>query len=128
MDQNNNLIFVVEDDVPCGMLIKYYLKKNNFENVILFTNENDCLNSMARQPDILITDYRLRSTDGISLIRKAKLINSDLSCILLSGLSFDEIFENNDNMQFVDKYIRKSLTSMNELVNMLDHYLVKQYL
>jgi response regulator RpfG family c-di-GMP phosphodiesterase len=127
MEQKNCLIFIVEDDIPCGMLIKYYLRKSNFINTILYTTENECLFNMKKKPDILITDFRLKSMDGISLVNKAKNIHPDFYCIFLSGIPRDEIFTNDEDCKYIDKYIQKSLSSIHELVNELDHYLVNQY-
>jgi DNA-binding NtrC family response regulator len=126
MLEKNSLIFVVEDDIPCGKLMQYYLTKNGYKNVIVYTCEKDCLNNFERHPEVLITDYRLKSTDGIKLIQKAKKIFLDFYCILLSGMQQDEIFVNGISRQYIDKFVRKGLSSMNELVQALDHCLHTQ--
>jgi len=127
MSKKNSLIFVVEDDIPFGKLIQYYLMKHGYKNMIVYTHENDCLDNFKRHPDVLITDYRLKCMDGIKLIQKAKKIYPDFYCILLSGMQYDEIFVNGISGQYIDKYIRKGLYSMNELVHTLDHCLHTQY-
>jgi DNA-binding response OmpR family regulator len=126
MSEKSNLIFVVEDDIPCGKLIQYYLTKHGYKNVIVYTHEKDCLDNFNRHPDILITDYRLKSMDGIKLIQKAKKIYADFYCILLSGMLQDEISPSGISGYYVDKYIRKDLNSMNELVHVIDHCLQSQ--
>jgi len=127
MSKKNSLIFVVEDDIPFGKLIQYYLMKHGYKNMIVYTHEKDCLDNFKRHPDVLITDYRLKCMDGIKLIQKAKKIYLDFYCILLSGMQYDEIFVNGISGQYIDKYIRKGLYSMNELVLAIDQCLHKQY-
>jgi CheY-like chemotaxis protein len=127
MYNNDSLIFAVEDDIPYGKLILYCFEKHGYKNVIVYTHEKDCLDNFTRRPDILITDYRLKSMDGIKLIQKARKIYPDFYCILLSGMQQDEIFLPGISRCYIDKYIRKDLNSMQELILALDHYLHSQY-
>lgn len=123
----NSLIFVVDDDVLCGKPIQYYLKKHGYENVMAFIHEKDCLDNFERHPDVLVTDYRLKSMDGIKLAQEAKKIYPDFYCILLSGMQQDEIFINEISKQHIDKFIRKGPDSVSELVRTLDCYAYSQY-
>ncbi len=65
--------------------------------------------------------------DGIKLIQKAKKIYSDFYCVLLSGMLQDEIPISGISGDCIDKYIRKDLNSMKELIHTLDHYLHSKY-
>jgi DNA-binding NtrC family response regulator len=123
MLEKNSLIFVVEDDIPCGKLMQYYLTKNGYKNVWLYTHEKDCLANFKRHPDVLITDYRLKSMNGINLIQKAKKIYPDFYCILLSGFQPDDIFDTEISKQYIDVYIRKGLNCMNKLIYVMDSYI-----
>jgi response regulator RpfG family c-di-GMP phosphodiesterase len=127
MENKSTLIFVVEDDLPCGMLIKYYLAKKYYTNVYLFSTEKECLANLSKKPDIIITDYRLKSMNGIDLIRKIKRIYPSFYSILLTALPADEIFNKSMNNRLIDKYIRKSLTSMSELFYSIEEYLEPVY-
>ena len=127
MHINNSLIFAVEDDIPYGKLIQYCLVKNGYKNVKVFTHEKKCLDSFKQHPDILITDYRLKSMDGLKLIQKARRIYPDFYCILLTGMPQDEISRLRISKYCIDKYIRKDLKSMQELIRILDYYIQSQY-
>lgn len=128
MSKRSSLIFVVEDDIPFGKLINYYLTKHGYKNVIVYTTEKACLENFERQPDVLITDYKLDSVDGINLIQKAKKIYPNFYCILLSGFAYNEIFVKETKNLYIDKYIQKSLSSMDELIHTLDHCQYGQFI
>jgi FixJ family two-component response regulator len=112
------LIHMVDLDETYGMLVKTFLEKNNFKQVSLFTDENECLNNMKKKPKILITGYHLKNMSGLQLIKKAKIVFPNFYSILLSGgfhedthHVFDERF-----LQLVDKYIIKGMDDLQELI------------
>ena len=127
MRRKNFLVFIVEDDVPCGKLLEYYLRKNGYTHVVLFTEENTFLNELKQHPHIVITDFRLKSMNGIELMKYAREIHSGFYCILFSGMNYDEIFNDETPETYVDKYIRKGLTGMEELLQELDAWTHRQY-
>jgi DNA-binding NtrC family response regulator len=127
MPEKNNLIFIVEDDVPFGKLIQYYLKRNGFKNVVLFAQANKCLDSFRYHPEIVITDYRLKSYNGLKLIQKAKKIYADFYCILLSGYQEEDIFEAKISKQNVDIFIRKELDCVHKLIRTVNNYFYPEH-
>lgn len=115
------LIHMVDLDENYGRLVKHFLEKNDFKQVILFTDENECLSNMKKKPKILITGYHLKNMSGLQLIKKAKTVFPNFYSILLSGdfhkdtyHAFDERF-----IQLVDKYIIKGMDDMEELMDAL---------
>lgn len=128
MFTKNSLIFVVEDDIPCGKLVQYYLLKNGFKKVILFEDEKACLANMSLEPKVLITDYRLKNLNGLRLVQKAKKLYPGFHCILLSGMSYREIFTDRSSHPEVDKFIMKGLNSLQEVYNTLCTWLHEQYI
>lgn len=128
MINKNSLIFVIEDDIPCGKLYQYYLKKNGFKNVHLYKDEKTCLANLKLKPKVLITDYRLNSTNGIKLIQHAKKQYPNFQCILLSGMNYKEIFTDETPHQVIDKFIMKGLNSLQEVYNTLNSWLQEQYI
>ncbi len=128
MNSKNSLIFIVEDDIPCGKLIFYYLKNNRFRQVELFTNIRNCLDNMDRKPRILITDYRLKSGNGLILMQEAKKIYPELYCIMLSGMDYEQIISNHNNAEsYINKYIKKGCTGMDDLLITLNNWVHNQY-
>ena len=120
MLKKTSLIFVVEDDIPCGKLVEFYLKRNGYSRVFVFTDENAFMREMIKKPKVVITDYRLKKMNGIELIKSAREIYSNFYCVLLSGMNYDEIFPDEMPHIHLDKYIRKGLDSLDELQDTLD--------
>ncbi len=118
--KKSSLIFIVEDDIPCGKLVEFYLKRNGYSRVFVFTDENAFMQEMIKKPKVVITDYRLTKMNGIELVSSAREIYSDFYCVLLSGMNYDEIFPDEMPDTHIDKYIRKGLNSLNELHDTLD--------
>ena len=117
MKFKNILIFVVDDDDACAKLCYYYLKRNGYNNVKVFSNEKECLECLTLHPNILIADYLLRDGKGNCLIRKAKNICPDLTCFLMSSYRYEELIDKKVSLAFVDSYIKKGPASMQELMN-----------
>ncbi len=126
MITKNSLIFILEDDKAYGILIQNCLKKSGFQKVVLFQDENLCLNNMAKHPRILISDYHLNYMSGLQIIKMAKEENKGLYTILLSGDYHKEKFSN-DSLQEIDKYIMKGDHEFEVLVKTLNNLTDQQY-
>lgn len=126
MITKNSLIFILEDDKAYGILIQNFLKKSGYQKVVLFQDENLCLNNMTKRPKILISDYHLNYMSGLQIIKKVKEKNSGLYTILLSGAYHKEKFSNDMPLREVNKYILKGDHEFEELVKTLNN-LVDQY-
>ncbi len=127
MRKKNCLIFIVEDDTLCGKLIEYYLRRNGYTNIVLFTSERAFLNELRQHPRIVITGNRLKSMNGVELIQYAREIYSDFYCILFSGMSYDEIYKDETAELCIDKYIRKGLSSIDDLLLEVNSWRYKRY-
>lgn len=79
-------IFLVDDDVLCLNLYKQFLKQLGYNNVQLFDNGNDCLESLAaQQPDIIFLDYNMDDLNGLDVLRQIKQINPSIIVLFISG-------------------------------------------
>lgn len=78
-------IFVVEDDPWYGEVLKYHLSLNPDYEVSLFTNGNDCLKNLSRQPDIVCVDFGLPDISGDTLLGKIHAFRNTIPVIVISG-------------------------------------------
>lgn len=78
-------IFIVEDDVMFGDLIKMKLDENPQVDAILFKSGEEMFRQIHQQPDIVILDYFLPYKNGVQIIEELKNLGLDIAVILLSG-------------------------------------------
>ncbi|RMF98011.1 MAG: sigma-54-dependent Fis family transcriptional regulator [Candidatus Schekmanbacteria bacterium] len=78
-------IYIVEDEAIKRETIKDYLLDNGFD-VLDFENPSVALESIKKDlPDIVITDLRLPSMDGISFMKEAMKISSAINFIIITA-------------------------------------------
>jgi len=79
-------IFLVDDDVLCLNLYKQFLKQLGYNNVQLFDNGNDCLESLtSQQPDIIFLDYNMDGLNGLDVLRQIKQFDPSIIVLFISG-------------------------------------------
>jgi CheY-like chemotaxis protein len=82
-------LIVVEDDLIILGLLKALLTRCGY-NVITCTSGEEALECLqAGLPDLLLTDIRMPGMDGISLAEAARVLESELPVLFVSG-SVDE--------------------------------------
>ncbi|MDH5033489.1 sigma-54-dependent transcriptional regulator [Chryseobacterium cucumeris] len=78
-------IFIVDDDIFFGEMLKYHLQLNPDYEVLLFNNAKDCLSNLYLNPDIICIDFGLPDIQGDELFIQIKNIYPDLPIIVISG-------------------------------------------
>ncbi|MDP2877137.1 MAG: PAS domain S-box protein [Holophaga sp.] len=86
-------IFLVEDSDSDALLLQRHLQKAGL--VFEFSrglSQQEALTAVSQGlVDVVITDYRLPSEDGLAIIRAIQNIDPDLPCILVSGQVGEDI-------------------------------------
>ncbi len=82
---NHFRIFVVEDDMFYGELLKRHLALNPDNDVHHFANAAECLKNMHLKPDMISLDYRLPDMMGDEVMRKIHMDYPNLPIIIVSG-------------------------------------------
>ena len=92
---DQKLIFVVDDDPFINMLV---VKRFTSEDYRLeaFPYGEECINSLNKNPDLIILDYYFVNTDhkvmnGMEVFDKIKELKPDIPVIMLSGQEKGEI-------------------------------------
>ncbi len=120
----NSLIFIIENSVVYRDLIVGYLKSNNFSNVKVFQNGEECLKSLHLKPDLIVLDYVSAGMNGLDLMRKIQARHHTIDFIFLSGQNdlevavqimklgaADYIVKNNDAPQKLVQSIKRLINS-----------------
>ncbi|MBI5376189.1 MAG: sigma-54-dependent Fis family transcriptional regulator [Candidatus Schekmanbacteria bacterium] len=80
-------IMVVEDEEIKRETIKDFLEEKGF-NILAFDNPVSTLSNIGNfDPDIVVSDLRLPSFDGITLMKKAKEIKPSLDFIIMTAFA-----------------------------------------
>jgi len=82
---NSKLIFIVEDDVIYGKMLKYLTELNPDYTVHWFKKGKECLEKLHLQPQIVLLDYSLPDMSGKEVLEKIKRINNQVGVIVISG-------------------------------------------
>jgi DNA-binding NtrC family response regulator len=82
---NTVKIFIVEDDLWYGQLLKYHLFLNPDYDVRLFDQAKDCLNHLHLQPDVISIDFNLPDMSGEELLQRIKMQHGNIPVIVISG-------------------------------------------
>jgi DNA-binding NarL/FixJ family response regulator len=91
MNNNNPLLFIVDDEPLLSEMLTDYLKEQyNGFRIKSFPTGEDCLHKLHESPDAVILDYYLNSkekdaSNGIDILKEIKKRNKALPVIMLSS-------------------------------------------
>lgn len=125
--ENSTLIYILDDDYHFARLVQAKLGQHGFDNVVVFTDEKECLKEMKKEPKMLIVDYHLKNMTGLQFVKKVKSSNEDLYTVLISGElqnQFNKILDDRF-IRYVDKFIIKGMDEINELLETVEMNLVE---
>ena len=78
-------ILIVEDQQTLAKNMSQFLQHAGFEVNIANTGEDALAEIESFKPDVVLLDYRLPDTDGLTLLKKIHLINSLITIIMVTG-------------------------------------------
>ncbi|MCK9451248.1 MAG: sigma-54 dependent transcriptional regulator [Bacteroidales bacterium] len=78
-------IFIVEDDLLYGEMLRRHLTLNPDNEVYLFRNGEECLKNMYREPNMVSLDYSLPDMSGLDIMRRIKKDFPEIPVIIVSG-------------------------------------------
>jgi DNA-binding response OmpR family regulator len=78
-------ILLAEDDKNLSRSIDILLTLDGHQVISVYNGEEALHKLLLQRYDLLITDIVMPNTDGIELINKIRLINSDLPIMVVSG-------------------------------------------
>ncbi len=82
-----NKVLIIDDDKDICLLLQKFLTKKGYEAAYEVTG-NEGINALKKQHyDLVISDYRLPDDDGISILKKIKIINPESAVIIITGYS-----------------------------------------
>ncbi|CAH0994803.1 Regulatory protein AtoC [Emticicia aquatica] len=83
--ENQQTIFVVEDDTFYGAMLEYHITLNPDYVVERFETGKDLLDNLYRRPVIITLDYSLPDMDGETILKKIQKEYPEIPVIIISG-------------------------------------------
>jgi len=118
---HNRKIVILEDDVFYGKMIKNYLLNQDFKNIELYHDEDDCLNAMNSEPALVIIDHHLKHSIGMDIMAQIKEKNANVQFIYLSGQEYSNVAIKALRAGAVD-YIEKNNEAFDQLKKSIDQF------
>jgi DNA-binding NtrC family response regulator len=127
MSKKYPLIFIVEDNKAYSKVVDFHLKHNGYENTMLFTSGENCLNELHLKPDIIIQDYKLQGISGINVLQRVKSVLPFTEFIFLSSQDSIEIAVSSIKYGAFD-YIIKDDVALQRLLQKIENIITLQKL
>ena len=116
--EKKKLIYIVDDDLFINTLI---VKRFNSEDYVVesFITGEECLDSLDKNPDLIILDYlftgeSLIFSDGMQIFDKIRQLKPQIPVILLSGQEKGEVV-----LEFARKGVFDYIVKDNNLIDNL---------
>lgn len=122
MDKNN-FIFIIDEDLEYAKLIQDTLKKEQFENIMLFDNAETCQKNFYHKPAVIIVNYHIKKITGLQFIQKAKTVFPGIFAIMISedGRNGFSSFNDERFIKYVDKFIIRGMDDISEMAEALNY-------
>lgn len=120
-DENEYLIFIVENNKIYNHLVTEYLKKHKFSRVRSIFSGEECIQVIEKGeiPDIVIQDYLLEEMNGIDVLRKVKKKNPGTDFLFLTSNENMDVAVNTIKFGAYD-YIVKDKLALEKVVYKLN--------
>src|ERR1700710_2292639 len=80
-------ILIIEDDHAICQLLKQFLTKHNFEVATANNGKKGIQAFKEENPNLVLCDFRLGDTDGLSVLKQIKEINQSVPILIVTGYS-----------------------------------------
>ncbi len=118
---SNPLIFIIDDDKFCHVLLCSILKKLSISNIQSYYSGQACLENIDQEPSLVLLDYEMNGMNGLETLHKIKAIIPDSKVLMISSRKDISLIEEAIK-RGADNYLVKN----SELPQKLTHYLNRQ--
>jgi DNA-binding response OmpR family regulator len=119
---NGKFIMVLDDDFDILSLIKIGLQKKSY-SVFVFTDPHLALEHFKINSDkyeLVISDLRMPSMNGIEFLENVKRIRSDIKIFLMTAFEIDDLKSSISSLK-IDEFFVKPF-SVGKLIAAIDNY------
>lgn len=99
MLSNNTLkIFLVNEDVFCLAMYQQLLENMGYNDIHVFTSEQECLDNIGHMPDIVLLHYNMHLQPGTDMLKSIKDSFPGIYVVIISG---------NENKHVIDDTLKQ---------------------
>ena len=80
-------ILIIDDDKDICLVLSKFLTKNNYDADVAYKGEEGLKLLRASRYNLVLCDYRLPDLTGVEMLRKIKLLQSDVAVVISTGYS-----------------------------------------
>lgn len=80
-------ILIIDDDQDITLLLDRFFKKKGYQTYTASNGEEGIVALRQSKADVVLCDFKLPDYDGLEILQKIKLINSDTQVIIITGYS-----------------------------------------
>ncbi len=136
------LLFVVEDDPAYTKFLKYVMGLNPDLEPVFFTSGKECIAQLHKKPSIITLDYSLPDMEGEKVLKSIREFDPDISVIIVSAQekigtavellkagAFDYISKDEDAKDRILNSIKnaRNKTSLIREIDRLKHEITTKY-
>jgi two-component system response regulator HydG len=81
-------ILVVDDDQDICLLLSKFLTKNNYAVTVAYTGDEALKLLRINNYELILCDYKLPDFNGVELLQKVKILNSDVAVFMITGYAY----------------------------------------
>ena len=78
-------IFLVDDEVMYLNMLNQHIRNLGYDDITLFDNGPECIDSLYENPDVIFVDYRMDTLSGYEVLKKIKRFNPNIYVVIISG-------------------------------------------
>jgi len=82
-----NKVLIIDDDKDICLLLDKFLQKKEYDSTYELTGEDAVKRLKKEAFDLVICDYRLPDEDGISMIKRIKILRPEAAIVIITGYS-----------------------------------------
>lgn len=106
----SKLIFFIDDDKMILNLLEYTFQSRQDYNVICYKTGEECLKNLHQNPNLIVLDHILASTNGnrlngLDTLKAVRKINKDVPVVILTGQGDETLLT-----EFMDEGANRYLT------------------
>lgn len=125
-DQTDNrpVVLIIDDDKSWAHMLAANLTSVGYNVVLAIDGESGLTTATTQHPKLIVLDYRLPDTDGMTILRKLRRDEWGKDVPVVFSTNLYDVDAVNDALELnVPDYILKTDVSLDEIVKLVGKYL-----